>query len=78
MASTNYVPIVALLASDPSPASPPGAHEVDLRSTVGVHCAGRGDPTTIVTAGELWRAARTPDGPGTLHLARTSGGPRRR
>ena len=74
MASTNYVPIVDLLASDPSPARPPGAAEVDLRSTVGVHCAGRGDPTTIVTATEVWRAARTPDGPGTLHLARRPDG----
>src|SRR4051812_7314810 len=62
--------MVAVLASDPSPASPPAPAAVDLRSTVGVHCAGGGDPTTLVTATEVWRAARTPDGPGTLHLAR--------
>src|SRR5205085_2095944 len=48
--------------------SPPGPPPLDLAATVGVYGAGRGDPTTIVTASELWRAARTPDGPGTLHL----------
>jgi 3-methyladenine DNA glycosylase/8-oxoguanine DNA glycosylase len=51
----------------PPPGLPPAG--VDLAPTVGVHSAGRGDPTTIVTATDVWRAARTPDGPGTLHLA---------
>ncbi len=58
-----------MLASDLSPARPP----IDLRATVGVHASGRGDPTTIVTATEVWRAARTPDGPGTLHVALVPG-----
>ncbi len=63
MTPTNYLPIVAQLARD----------DVELSTTVGVHREGRYDPTTIVTATEVWRAARTPDGPGTLHLARRSG-----
>jgi 3-methyladenine DNA glycosylase/8-oxoguanine DNA glycosylase len=29
---------------------------------------GAGDPTTIHSPGEFWRATLTPDGPGTLHL----------
>ena len=48
----------------------PARDEVELRTTVGVHSEGRNDPTTIVTATDVWRAARTPDGPGTLHLTR--------
>ncbi|MFI5888576.1 DNA-3-methyladenine glycosylase family protein [Actinoplanes sp. NPDC051513] len=32
--------------------------------------APNGDPCVRVTAGDLWMAARTPDGPGTLHLSR--------
>jgi 3-methyladenine DNA glycosylase/8-oxoguanine DNA glycosylase len=59
---------VAVLASEPSPARAPGPPPVDLGATVGVYGTGSGDPTTIVTASELWRAARTPEGPGTLHL----------
>jgi 3-methyladenine DNA glycosylase/8-oxoguanine DNA glycosylase len=31
------------------------------------------DPSIRLTAGELWWAARTPDGPGTLHLMRSGG-----
>ena len=41
---------------------------LDLRRTLGPHQHGRHDPTTRVTDRELWRATRTPDGPGTLHL----------
>jgi 3-methyladenine DNA glycosylase/8-oxoguanine DNA glycosylase len=48
----------------------PPRDEVELSTTVGVHREGGGDPTTIVTATDVWRAARTPDGAGTLHLAR--------
>jgi hypothetical protein len=39
-----------------------------LRPTLGVHAAGRGDPTTTAEPGGWWRATLTPDGPGTLHL----------
>ncbi len=45
----------------------------ELRSTLGVHRDGRFDPTTVLSAGELWRAARTPDGPGTLHIVAAGG-----
>jgi 3-methyladenine DNA glycosylase/8-oxoguanine DNA glycosylase len=31
------------------------------------------DPCVRLTADDLWLAARTPDGPGTLHLARAAG-----
>jgi 3-methyladenine DNA glycosylase/8-oxoguanine DNA glycosylase len=61
---------VAVVASDLSPAPVTGPADLNLVATVGVHGTGRGDPTTIVAGNELWRAARTPDGPGTLHLAR--------
>lgn len=53
--------------------APPARDEVELSATVGVHREGRGDPTTIVTTTEVWRAARTPHGPGTLHLDRRCG-----
>jgi len=35
--------------------------------------APNGDPCVRVTGAELWMAARTPDGPGTFHLARAGG-----
>ena len=41
---------------------------LDLRHTLGVLQQGRHDPTTRVDRQELWRATRTPLGPGTLHL----------
>jgi 3-methyladenine DNA glycosylase/8-oxoguanine DNA glycosylase len=44
---------------------------LDLRRTVGAQQAGHGDPTTQVTDREAWRATRTPDGPGTLHVRHT-------
>jgi 3-methyladenine DNA glycosylase/8-oxoguanine DNA glycosylase len=65
---------VAVLASDLSPAGLPAPVDIDLPATVGVHGSGRGDPTTIVTATEAWRAARTPDGPGTVHLVQRGTG----
>ena len=40
----------------------------DLARTVRVHAVGRRDPTTRVLPGEVWRATRTPDGPGTVHI----------
>ncbi|BCJ35133.1 3-methyladenine DNA glycosylase [Actinocatenispora thailandica] len=40
----------------------------DFGRTVGVLRTGRHDPTTRLGAGELWKASRTPDGPGTVHL----------
>jgi endonuclease III len=44
------------------------ANSLDLRHTLGVLQQGRHDPTTRVSGHELWRATRTPLGPGTLHL----------
>jgi 3-methyladenine DNA glycosylase/8-oxoguanine DNA glycosylase len=35
--------------------------------------APNGDPCVRVSGAELWMAARTPDGPGTFHLAREGG-----
>lgn len=47
---------------------PPGP--LDVRLTLVAHRRGRGDPTHRVTAdGAIWRASRTPSGPGTLRLA---------
>jgi endonuclease III len=43
-------------------------HTLDLRHTLGPLQHGRSDPTTKVSRGEVWRATRTPDGPGTLRL----------
>jgi 3-methyladenine DNA glycosylase/8-oxoguanine DNA glycosylase len=42
--------------------------QLDLRHTLGGLQHGRGDPTTRVSRQEVWRATRTPDGPGTLRL----------
>jgi endonuclease III len=44
------------------------AGSLDLRHTLGPLQHGGGDPTTRVTRAEVWRATRTPDGPGTLRL----------
>jgi endonuclease III len=41
---------------------------LDLRQTLGSLQNGRHDPTTRVTSREVWRATRTPIGPGTLRL----------
>lgn len=42
---------------------------LDLRRTLAPLCRGSGDPAYRSTAdGAIWRAARTPDGPGTLCL----------
>ena len=43
---------------------------VDVRSVLSVHRRGTGDPAYAVDeAGAIWRACRTPDGPGTLRIA---------
>jgi endonuclease III len=41
---------------------------LELHHTLGVLQQSRHDPTTRVSRHELWRATRTPLGPGTLHL----------
>jgi 3-methyladenine DNA glycosylase/8-oxoguanine DNA glycosylase len=41
----------------------------DLARSLGPLALGR-DPTTRITAGQVWWATRTPDGPATLHLSR--------
>jgi 3-methyladenine DNA glycosylase/8-oxoguanine DNA glycosylase len=42
----------------------------DLAGTIGMLAVIHRDPTLRVSAGDAWWATRTPDGPGTLHLAR--------
>lgn len=43
---------------------------VDVGSVLSVHRRGTGDPSYAVDeAGAIWRACRTPDGPGTLRIA---------
>jgi 3-methyladenine DNA glycosylase/8-oxoguanine DNA glycosylase len=43
---------------------------IDVRSVLGVHRRGYGDPAFAVDeSGAIWRACRTPDGPGTLRIA---------
>ncbi|UCZ88983.1 DNA-3-methyladenine glycosylase family protein [Gordonia sp. WA4-43] len=40
---------------------------LDIRATVGLHRRGAGDPAFVYGRdGSVWRAAHTPDGPGTL------------
>lgn len=41
---------------------------LDLGLTLGMLQRGAADPTTRVGGREVWRAARTPDGPAALHL----------
>ncbi|ARF55607.1 DNA-3-methyladenine glycosylase family protein [Streptomyces gilvosporeus] len=45
---------------------PPGPY--DLHRTLCVLQRGPGDPAFAVRGGEVWRACRTPEGPGTLRL----------
>ncbi|KUL33963.1 3-methyladenine DNA glycosylase [Streptomyces sp. NRRL F-4489] len=45
---------------------PPGPY--DLHRSLGVLCRGPGDPAYAVRGDEIWRASRTPAGPGTLRL----------
>src|SRR5579859_1171208 len=42
---------------------------IDVKSALGVHRRGYGDPAFAVDgAGAIWRACRTPEGPGTLRV----------
>jgi 3-methyladenine DNA glycosylase/8-oxoguanine DNA glycosylase len=41
---------------------------LNLRLTLAPLCRGRGDPTMRLAPDGVWRATRTPDGPGTEHL----------
>ncbi|MEV8478800.1 DNA-3-methyladenine glycosylase 2 family protein [Streptomyces sp. NPDC051173] len=46
----------------------------DLGRTLGVLARGPGDPACQVAPdGSVWRASRTPDGPGTLHVSARGG-----
>jgi 3-methyladenine DNA glycosylase/8-oxoguanine DNA glycosylase len=48
---------------------------VDVAGVLSVHRRGRGDPAYAVEpGGAIWRACRTPDGPGTLRIACQSNG----
>ena len=46
----------------------------DLRLTLGALRRGPGDPHLRFVPGGVWRTARTPFGPGTVHLAERPGG----
>jgi 3-methyladenine DNA glycosylase/8-oxoguanine DNA glycosylase len=41
---------------------------INLGKTLAPLCRGRSDRTALVSAGEVWRATRTPDGPGTQRV----------
>jgi 3-methyladenine DNA glycosylase/8-oxoguanine DNA glycosylase len=43
-------------------------HGVDLRTVLGLHVRGTGDPTMRVASGAAIRASVTPDGPGAIEL----------
>jgi 3-methyladenine DNA glycosylase/8-oxoguanine DNA glycosylase len=47
---------------------------IDVGATFGPLALGRFDPTIRVEPREVWRASRTPDGPGTLHVAALDAG----
>jgi endonuclease III len=50
------------------------AFAIDVRSVLGVHRRGYGDPAfALDDSGAIWRACRTPDGPGTLRIAWRTG-----
>ncbi|MEU5430316.1 DNA-3-methyladenine glycosylase 2 family protein [Streptomyces olivoreticuli] len=54
---------------------PPGPY--DLGATLGVLARGPGDPSyQVAPDGSVWRASRTPDGPGTLHVTARADGVR--
>ena len=44
------------------------AEGIDVVGTLGGLRLGRGDPTMSIEHGTVWRATRTPDGPGTIRL----------
>jgi 3-methyladenine DNA glycosylase/8-oxoguanine DNA glycosylase len=43
--------------------------QVTLGLVLARHRHGRADPTLRITTTDFWRAARTPDGPGTIHIS---------
>ena len=47
-------------------------HPTDLRLTLGQLKRGRGDPTMALETDGFWRATRTPDGPATMRITKTS------
>ncbi|HVB41541.1 MAG TPA: DNA-3-methyladenine glycosylase 2 family protein [Streptosporangiaceae bacterium] len=50
---------------------------VDVPGVLSVHRRGRGDPAFVTEeSGAIWRACRTPDGPGTLRVTCTTAAPR--
>lgn len=51
----------------------PALEGVPQRATLAPLRNGRGDPTTVLGPGELWRATFTPQGPGTLRLSWAAG-----
>ncbi|MFI9203289.1 DNA-3-methyladenine glycosylase family protein [Streptomyces sp. NPDC053048] len=52
--------------------APPGGGPYDLGRTLCVLARGPGDPAyRVAPDGSIWRASRTPQGPGTLRLTRT-------
>jgi 3-methyladenine DNA glycosylase/8-oxoguanine DNA glycosylase len=50
--------------------------EIDLEATFFPMRRGRGDPTTRIGRGEVWRASRTPEGPASARFAAEPGGVR--
>ncbi|WP_132992323.1 DNA-3-methyladenine glycosylase family protein [Gordonia zhaorongruii] len=53
--------------------SQPGA--VSLSAVLGVHRRGKGDPAyRVAQDGSIWRAVHTPEGPGTITVARAADG----
>ena len=47
---------------------------ISLSQTLGPLARGRGDPTTRVLRGEIWKASRTPDGAATVRFTEVAGG----
>ena len=60
-------------AGRPGTRALPAPARYDFGRTVAVLRAGRRDPTVRLGPGELWKASRTPDGPGTVHLTYREG-----
>src|SRR5437763_14681857 len=52
----------------------PLSFPLDLELTLGGLQRGPADPTIRFDANQVWRAARTPDGPATMRLSRVSAG----
>jgi 3-methyladenine DNA glycosylase/8-oxoguanine DNA glycosylase len=46
----------------------------DVGRTLGPLMLGNRDPTMRIDGSGVWRASRTPDGPGTIHVQRVAGG----